>query len=67
MSIKEKIRQSLNTLSEQDLAKVEQLIEELKNKQATQPSSARRRTQHLKTYDLGGKYDQVNIRDVAYE
>lgn len=62
MSIKEKIHQSLNTLSEQDLTKVEELIEELKGKQ-----SSTRRTAHLKVRDLGGKFDQVNIRDAAYE
>ena len=59
MSTKEKINQLLDTLGEEDLKKVEQLIESIKSK--------KKRTEHLKTYDLGGKYDQVNIRDVAYE
>ena len=60
MNTKEKISRSLDTLNEEELEKVEQLIRELKSKQG-------RRTRHLKTYDLGGKYDQVNLRDVAYE
>lgn len=60
MNIKDKIRQSLDTLSEQDLAKVEALVTELKSKKA-------HRTRHLKTRDLGGKFDHKNIRDAAYE
>lgn len=60
MSTKEKIKQALDTLNEKDLEKVEHLIEELKNKKG-------RRTQYLKTYDLGGKFDNVNIRDIAYD
>ncbi|MFP4096083.1 MAG: hypothetical protein ACLFUB_16485 [Cyclobacteriaceae bacterium] len=60
MDIKDKIRQSLYTLSEQDLQKVEQLVTELKSKKG-------RRTRHLNTRDLGGKFDHINIRDAAYE
>jgi len=60
MDIKDKIKQSLDTLSEQDLQKVEQLVSELKNKKG-------HRTQHLNTRDLGGKFDHTNIRDAAYE
>jgi len=68
MSTKEKIYQSLSILSETDLAKVEQLIEELKSKQVSNGEvSSTRRTAHLKVRDLGGKFDQVNIRDAAYE
>ena len=68
MNIKEKIHQSLNTLSEQDLAKVEQLIEELKSKQGgNDQHPPTRRTGHLNVRDLGGNFDQVNIRDAAYE
>ncbi len=60
MNTKERIKQSLDTLSKEDLEKVDQLVEGLKSKQG-------RRTGSLKTYDLGGKYDQVNLRDIAYE
>lgn len=60
MSTKEKIKQALDTLSEKDLEKVEQLVETLKSKKG-------RRTKYLKTYDLGGKFDHVNIRDIAYD
>jgi hypothetical protein len=60
MDIKEKIKQSLETLSEQDLQKVEALVSELKSKKG-------RRSQLLKPRDLGGKLDHANIRDAAYE
>lgn len=60
MDTKTKINQSLNTLSEEDLEKVSQLIKELKSKK-------QHRTKNLKSYDLGGKYDQKDLRDIAYE
>lgn len=60
MDIKDKIKQSLDTLSEQDLQKVEQLVSELKSKKG-------HRTRHLRPRDLGGKFDHTNIRDAAYE
>ncbi|MDF9800266.1 hypothetical protein OKW21_005529 [Catalinimonas alkaloidigena] len=60
MSTKEKIKQALDTLSEKDLEKVEQLVEALKSKKG-------RRTKYLKLRDFGGKFDHVNIRDIAYE
>lgn len=60
MNTKEKIKQELDTLSDNDLEKVEQLIQELKSKKG-------KRTQYLKPRDLGGKFDNVNIRDIAYE
>ena len=60
MSTKEKIQQELEKLSEQDLEKVSQLINELKSKKG-------RRTQHLKTFNLGGKFDNIDIRKEAYE
>ncbi len=60
MDTKEKIKQSLDTLSEKDLEKVDQLIEGLKGQRG-------HRTRYLKTYDLGGKYDHINLRDIAYE
>jgi hypothetical protein len=60
MSTKEKIRQALDTLNENDLEKVAQLVTALQSKKG-------RRTSYLKTYDLGGKFDHVNIRDTAYD
>jgi hypothetical protein len=60
MDIKQKIKQSLDTLGEQDLQKVEQLVSELKNKKG-------HLTRHLKTRDLGGNFDHTNIREAAYE
>ena len=60
MSTKEKIQLELEKLSEQDLEKVSQFINELKNKKG-------KRTQHLKTFNLGGKFDNIDIRKEAYE
>lgn len=60
MSTKEKIKQALDTLNEKDLEKIEQLVEELQSKKG-------RRTKHLKLRDFGGKFDNLNIRDIAYD
>ena len=60
MNTKEKINQLLEGLSEKELERVEQLVEEIKSKKG-------HRTKYLRTHNLGGKYDQVNIRDAAYE
>jgi len=60
MSTKEIIKQALDTLNEKDLEKVAQLVTELQSKKG-------RRTKYLKTHDLGGKFDHVNIRDIAYD
>lgn len=60
MSTKEKIHQELEKLSEQDLEKVSQFINNLKSKKE-------KRTQHLKTFNLGGKFDNIDIRKEAYE
>jgi len=60
MKTKDKIRQELEKLNEPNLEKVSQLIDELKSKKG-------RRTKFLKTYNLGGKFDHVNIRNKPYE
>ena len=60
MSSREKIKQQIDSLSEQELEKVSELIASLRG-----ASSGKLR--HLKKRDFGGKLDKVNIRDIAYD
>ena len=58
MSSREKIKQQIDKLSEQELEKVSELIASLIKK---------KRTDGLPTFDLGGKFDKMDIRKGAYE
>ena len=59
MSIKETLQQQIETLTESELQEVARLIERLK--------APKKRSQYLKMYDLKGKFDDLNIREQAYE
>ena len=59
MSIKETLQQQIETLTESELQEVARLIERLK--------APKKRSQYLKTYDLRGKFDNLNVREQAYE
>jgi hypothetical protein len=57
MSSREKIKQQIDSLNEQELEKVSELIASLK---------AKKRTDGLPTFDLSGKFDKMDIRKEAY-
>ena len=59
MSIKETLQQQIETLTESELQEVARLIKRLK--------APKKRSQYLKMYDLKGKFDDLNIREQAYE
>ena len=58
MSRREKIKQQIDTLNEQELAKVSEIITSLIGK---------KRTDGLPTFDLNGKFDKMDVRKEAYE
>ena len=60
MSIKEKIKQELEELSEAELQKISALIDALKEKKNARIAS-------LTPRDFGGKLDNQKLRDLAYE
>ncbi len=59
MELKEKIKKEIDLLPEEYLPKVERYLETIKkNKQ---------KTEHIKTIHLKGRFDNINIRRLAYE
>lgn len=60
MKEKETLQQALETLSTAELQQVSELIERLKKQR-------KKKSEHLKTYDLGGKFDRLNVRDQVYD
>lgn len=58
MNLREKIKQEIDSLSDEEVQKLEKLIVSLKTK---------KRTDGLPTFDLGGKFDKMNLRKEAYE
>lgn len=59
MDTKEKVKNQLDTLSDAEVRKVYQYIEDLKGKPAVKKS--------LPFLDLKGKLDGKNIRSIAYD
>lgn len=60
MSDKETLQQAIETLNTSELREVSALIDRLKKQR-------KKKSEYLKTYDLGGKFDHLNVREQAYD
>jgi len=59
MGLKEKIKEEIDLLSEKKLYQLEQYLKILKTK--------KQKIKHIKTIHLKGKFDNIDIRKLAYE
>ena len=59
MELKEKIKKEIDLLPEEYLLQLEQYLETIK--------TSKRKLSSIKTVHLKGKYDNLNIRKLAYE
>ncbi|OCC14783.1 hypothetical protein DBT_1843 [Dissulfuribacter thermophilus] len=59
MELKEKIKKEIDLIPEEYLPQLEQYLKIIK--------SGKRRNLRIKTVHLKGKYDNANIRKLAYE
>ncbi|MEM9832377.1 MAG: hypothetical protein AAF944_17225 [Bacteroidota bacterium] len=64
MNIKEKVRKQLDQLTDEELQKVSQMIHQLKSSTSAEILTKKR---SLKPRRFGGKLDEVNVRDMAYD
>ncbi len=59
MELKEKIKQEIDSLPEEYLPQLERYLETIKSRDI--------KKRQIKTLHLKGKFDNINIRRVAYE
>ncbi len=59
MQLKEKIKKDIDSLPEEYLPHIERYIRTIKSKKS--------KRKQIKTLNLDGKFDDMNIRKVAYE
>ncbi|MHB2155173.1 hypothetical protein ACX8XN_12380 [Calditrichota bacterium GD2] len=59
MELKEKIKKEIDLIPEEYLPQLERYLKTIK--------SGKRKQLHIKTLHLKGKYDNLNLRKLAYE
>ncbi len=59
MELREKIKKEIDSIPEEYLSQLEQYIKTIK--------SSKRKQLRIKTLHLKGKYDNLNLRKLAYE
>ena len=59
MDLKEKIKKEIDAIPEDYLPQLQQYLNMIKKKSAKE--------RHIKTLRLKGRFDEINIRKIAYE
>lgn len=65
--IEDKLATQYEQLSPAEKDKIVAVVEDLIRAEVTTSEKIAKRIDHLVTYDLGGKFDGIDIRKAAYE